>query len=264
VKNWRDEDLVLHLYGEHPRREELARAIVEDPELASRFAALARELAPYDHLEVRETDDQFEAQQWNRLRPRLAATPGGAWRTLFAPGPGWRLAALATLLVAALATAFWAGRRTAEPLDASPTIATRDAGALEPAARERLLLASVAGHLESSGLLLTDLANAPADGRLDEERRWATTLLASNRLYRQAAQRAGQRRIVALLDELEPLLVELAHHPDESELTDLQHRIRERDLLFKVRSVGGKLGAGREYPEARFEPRSATRTSLEL
>jgi len=261
VKNWLDEDLVLHLYGEHPRRDELARAIVDDAELAERFAALARELAPYDHLEVAEPDARFEARQWSRLRPQLTApSAGSGWRGFFAPAPGWRLAALATLLVAALGAAFWAGRRSAEPLEASPTLATRDAGALEPAARERLLLTSVAGHLESSGLLLTDLANAPSDGRLDEERRWASTLLASNRLYRQAAQRAGQRRIVALLDELEPLLVELAHHPDESELTDLQHRIRERDLLFKVRSVGGRLGAGREYPEVR----SASRPSLEL
>jgi len=260
VKNWRDEDLVLHLYGEHPRRDELARAIVDDPALAERYATLARELAPFDHLEAPEPGEGFEARQWSRLRPRLAERPAAGGRSWLAPAPGWRLAALAALLVAALASAYWAGRRSAAPVDAGPTLAERPAGALAPRARERLLLASVAGHLESSGLLLTDLANAPADGRLAEERRWAETLLASNRLYRQAAQRAGQRRIVALLDELEPLLVELAHHPDEGELGDLQHRILERDLLFKVRSLGGRLGAGREYPEARPD----MRTSREL
>ena len=103
------------------------------------------------------------------------------------------------------------------------------------------------------------IANAPAEIDPDAPRatraRWAASLVASNRLYRRAADRAGHRRIVALLDELEPLLLELAHSvPDgattgdtdsvasakvaREELTATQQRIEEKDLLFKLRIAG--------------------------
>ncbi|MCM2270345.1 MAG: hypothetical protein NDJ75_09600 [Thermoanaerobaculia bacterium] len=245
MKSWRDDDLILHLYGEHPRRDELARDLAADAGLARRFAALARDLAPFDALEASEPPADFEARTWAALRPRLAAEPRrGGWRALFAVPSAWRLAALAATLVAALGAAFWAGRQSAPPVapDADERLAALP---LSIAARERLLFASLAGHFESSGLLLTGLANAPADVTLAEERQWAATLLASNRLYRQAAERAGQRRVVALLDELEPLLLELVHRPESDPLADLQHRIAERDLLFKVRVVGGRLGTAR-------------------
>jgi len=244
VKSWRDDDLILHLYGEHPRRDELARDLAADAALAERFAALARDLAPFDALEAPEPPEDLEVRVWAAVRPRLAQAPRHAgWRELFALPSAWRLAALAATLVAALAAAFWAGRQS---VPAGETLsAAEPAAALSAEARERLLLASLAGHLESSGLLLTDLANAPAGGTLAEERPWAEALLASNRLYRQAAERAGQRRVVALLDELEPLLVELAHRSEADPLADLQHTIAQRDLLFKVRVVGGRLEAAR-------------------
>jgi hypothetical protein len=245
VKSWRDDDLILHLYGEHPRRDELARDLAADAALATRFAALARDLAPFDALEAPEPPADLEARTWAAVRPRLAAEPRRSrWSELFALPSVWRLAALAATLVAALAGAFWAGRRSA-PAGETIADAVAPAAALSAEARERLLLASLAGHLESSGLLLTGLANAPADGTLAEERPWAEALLASNRLYRQAAERAGQRRVVALLDELEPLLLELAHRSEADPLSDLQQALAQRDLLFKVRVVGGRLEAAR-------------------
>ena len=146
-------------------------------------------------------------------------------------------------VAAVLLGAFVLGRFSASPPPA--TVAT--AQPFSAAARERLLASSLSGHLESSSLLLTDLSHAAPDQELGEERDWAASLLAGNRLYRRAAERTGQRRIVELLDELEPLLVELANTPVGSagsaagEVTSLQQRIDERDLLFKVRVVGARL-----------------------
>jgi len=256
VKSWRDEDLILFLYDEHPRGRELEADLAARPELRERLDALRRQLAVFDEPAAPEPRPGLEERVWARLRPQLEVPseiqPGArgprrffAWATSGTRSwKGWRLAAVAAALVAALLGAFVLGRRSVAPAPA--TVAA--AQPFSAAARGRLLDSSVSGHLESSSLLLTDLSHASPDQGLGDERAWAASLLAENRLYRRAAQRAGQRRIVALLDELEPLLVELANGPvgsagpaGDDEVTSLQHRIDERDLLFKVRIVSARL-----------------------
>ncbi len=134
--------------------------------------------------------------------------------------------------------------------------------ALSAAARERLLLASVESHLAGSERLLTRVTNAaPTDAAaLAEESVWAGALVSSNRLYRTAAERSGQRRIVALLDELEPLLLELAHSSDAApdDLAAAQRRIEQTDLLFKLRVTGERLQ--RDAGASRAVIRTDTRT----
>jgi len=251
VKSWRDEDLILFLYDEHPRGRELRTDLESRPELAERLDALRRELAVFDEPAAPEPRPGLEDRVWARLRPQLESQPAphlGAREPRRIPGwsaswRGWRFAAMAAVaaaLVAALLGAFVLGRRSVAPAPASVAAAQP----FSAAARERLLDASVSGHLESSSLLLTDLTHASPGQGLGDERAWAASLLAENRLYRRAAERVGQRRIVALLDELEPLLVELANLPVDptgGEVTALQHRIDQRDLLFKVRVVGARL-----------------------
>jgi hypothetical protein len=244
VKSWRDEDLILFVYGEHPKGRELELELEARPELRERLAALRRQLAVFDEPAAPEPRPGLEDRVWARLRPQLASGRGVrephrilGWLGI---GRAWRLAAVAAALVVTLLGAFVLGRRSVAP----PPVTVAAAQPFSAAARERLLASSVSGHLESSSLLLTDLSHAAPDQGLGEERDWAASLLAENRLYRRAAERAGQRRIVELLDELEPLLVELANTPAGSaggEVTSLQQRIDERDLLFKVRVVGARL-----------------------
>jgi hypothetical protein len=118
--------------------------------------------------------------------------------------------------------------------------------ALPAEARERILTRTVAVHLESSERLLTELANSETDGAVDlsAERRWAQDLLTANRLYRQSARNGGRSRIAALLDELEPLLLEIAHGPSEipaDEIEDLRARIEDQSILFKMRVASQRL-----------------------
>jgi len=237
VKNWPDEDLILFLYREQPRAAAIERDLESDAGLRERLATLRRDLARFDETAPPTPREGFEARLWARLRPRLDES---APRPFGAPLAHRRRWALALLIIAALAGAFFAGRRSTS----LPRAAGAAATAVRPftaGQRERLLRAALAGHLEKASLLLTDLAHAPAGQDLGDERRWAASLLESNRLYRSAAERAGQRRIVALLDELDPLLVELANAPGEGEVAPLQERIDRRDLLFKVRVVGQRL-----------------------
>jgi hypothetical protein len=236
--------MILHYYGESADPRAFERALAADPELRRRYDQLCRALASIPDLEVPEPSPDLAARVWRRMRPDLPPHRSllrrlGRLRFDFSLRPAFALAAAASL---ALALGFLLGR--GGRLEPSPAEEAAFPG-LSTAARERLLLASVSDHFGGSERLLANISNAsdtdPAT--LEEQRRWAASLAASNRLYRSAAERSGQRRIVALLDELEPLLLEIANSSAESaaDLSAAQERIEEKDLLFKLRVSGERL-----------------------
>jgi hypothetical protein len=272
-----EEALILHYYGESADPGAIDKALAADAALARRYAALARDLAAAS-VEVPEPPADLAARVWHGIRPRLATRR--SWRERLFPdlsgaagwGPGWTLAGAALALVVALGLGYLAGRRdVAAPAPksaatglAAPSgsgLSDPSASGLSAGARERLLLASVESHLAGSERLLTRVTNAaPTDATaLAEESAWAEALVQSNRLYRSAAERSGQRRIVALLDELEPLLLELAHSaaPAPDDLANAQRRIENTDLLFKLRVTGERLQ--RDAGASRSTKQNATR-----
>jgi hypothetical protein len=148
---------------------------------------------------------------------------------------GW--AALTTAVLVVALCGFLAGRAFRATPDETAVAETLKA--LSPAARDRVLQAALADHLDSSQRLLLEVVNgAPS---FDEERAWAETLLSANRLYRRAAEHAGQRRVAAFLAELEPVLTQLAEAPESFDLRRSQQRIENGDLLFKVRITRNNL-----------------------
>lgn len=254
-----DDDMILHFYGESGDPDAIERALATDPDLRARYERLKRELEALPKLEVPEPAADLAARVWSGIRPELK--PHRSLARFFEPiragwqlRPGFALAAAATL---ALAAGILIGRRAQEPV-VTPAIA--EAPALSVEARERLLFASVGEHLDGSARLLTTIANSGDAKTLVDERDWAASLAVTNRLYRTAAERAGQRKIVALLDELEPLLLELAHAPADSkeELSSTQQRIDRTDLLFKLRVAGDRL---ERTPKSASVSRTPTATS---
>jgi len=238
-----DEELTLHFYGEHPRPEELERALAADPELERRWRALHAELGALAAIAPPQPRAGLELRIWNRIAPELGRRRG---RTLFGLPPA-RLAFAAAAALALVAGGFLAGRISLTPdperLAATPSATTATPVAFAPESRDRLLAATLASHLDSSERLLVELAN-DGNGSDAAERRLAESLLESNRLYRLAAERAGQRRVAALLAELEPLFLELANAEDpgpEGSVAAARERLESRDLLFKVRVTRGRI-----------------------
>ena len=234
-----EEDLILHLYGEADDPSAIEQALAEDPELAQQLALLDRALTPLAAVPVPERGASYGAEVWARLEPALGQN------SPLAPMPGKLLtfplrrkiftAALAAAAILLLAVGYWVGRASAPP---APELAHLD--------RTRLVANNAAAHFAGSERLLIELANQPAGERLDlaEEREWAAALLLDNRLLRRAAERAGQRRIAAVLSELEPFLLELAHAPETlepAELEGLQERLAESGTLFKLKTTAARL-----------------------
>jgi len=233
MKALEDDDLILYLYGESEDPEAVRRQIESSDELRSRCETLRLVLSAVDAAAVPERGESYGAEVWARLQPRLDGErqgrlipfrliPSRRWQPL-----GWAAAALLLLAVG-----FSLGRLWPRP------------AALPAAARDRILLATVAAHLERSERLLADVANGSGPADLSAERAWARDLLAANRLYRQSVRQAGRQRLALVLDDLEPFLLDLAHtanEPPAAEIAALRERIAERGLLFKVRVESDRL-----------------------
>jgi hypothetical protein len=221
------DDLVLHYYGESPRAAALDAHLEGCAECRRSWEELSRTLAAV-------TDEALSAggipefgaaeadRAWQRLAPRLQTRRR----------PSRLLVPLA--MAASLIVAFVVGRHSATPPPA--------AAGQGP---ERVLLVAVGDHLDRSERLLVEMSNAAPDAAADDGKRQqqAEELVAANRLYRQAAARAGEPGMADVLEELERLLVEVAHQPSltPTDVKELKRRIEFLGLLFKVRVLGSEV-----------------------
>lgn len=217
-----EEQLVEHYFHDGDTPATVQEHLRRCPACASSFEGIQRVLALVREAPVPDRGPGYSDQVWNRLRWKMGARRR-AWRS-------W-IAAAAILAVGFFGGLLWRAKRT-EPATAPQVIAVQS--------RERVLLFVVNDHLETSGRVLLEIANADPDTTLEREPKKADDLVAANRLYRQTAARHGDEKIAALLADLEPVLIELSHAGatlEGQQLRDLQRRIESRNLLFKVRVV---------------------------
>jgi len=175
------------------------------------------------------------------------------------------LAAAAAMLVLAafVAGRVWPRPDTAPAGNAGLTAGGAATGGGNTAAgdtRQRILLTSVAEHLDRTERVLTDIMNASDTSDISNERRWADDLLTTSRLYRQDAEDAGEQSVAAVLDALERSLLEIVNGPSKitaADLEQIRRRIDAASLLFKVRVMSDELRQ-RELAPQRSTPRNPT------
>ena len=232
-----EDELILHYYGE-TERADVARL---ESHLAScvecRFAneQLRQVMTLVDSAAPVEAPPGFERIAWARLEPRLDGNKS-RWKTFFW-FPQWALAGGVAALVLA---AFVAGRVSS----VNPTsVSTSTSGVIDP---ERVLQAEVGDHLDRTQMMLMELANTDTDQAdvLAGEQVRAVDLVAANRLIRQSAEQSGDVLIADVLEDLERVLMEIANAPvnaSSNDLTDLQSRITDEDLLFRLRVIASEM-----------------------
>jgi hypothetical protein len=224
-----NDDLVLFYYGELAAPAAAEGHLAVCPECRANFRALQSVLNTVDSAPVPERDPEYGSAVWQKIQGRLPRRRASfSWTSWWLWAP-----AVAALLLAA----FLAGRLSHGP---APAVATGKV-------RERILLVAVGDHLERSQMVLAELTNSPeGKGQVDisDERLRAADLLEDNRLYRQTARTTGDAAVAGVLDDLERVLIEIAHSPDRvsgPQLDDLRHDIEDRGLLFKVRVLGSQV-----------------------
>lgn len=236
------EEFVLSYYGEPELAADRSEHLAHCDTCIAELAGLASVLDRVTPVEVPDPGDDYEARVWDRLQWRLR---GEKKRDPIK----WVKAALiaATVAIAFLAGLLWApGRRVDEPTSVATNTTTNTttplAGSKTGADSTRILLVVVGEHFDQSERVLVELTNLTPDGKTDitTERERAEELLASNRLYRRTALDRGEEDVATLLDELEPVLLQIAHAPAEigaEELRSMQKRVETKGLVFKLRVV---------------------------
>jgi hypothetical protein len=223
-----EEDLVLHYYGEAADSAPVDLHLKECEACRALYGSLQRVLNAVDGSPVPERASDYGAQVWQRIAPYLPLRR--RFRFLTSP---WRWAAAGAAFATLIVAAFLAGRFYPQP--PGPVQLTAD-----PDAQQRLLTLAVADYLERSQVVLIELANASPAGALDisPEQDRAESLLNENRLYRQTALHMDDAAIAGVLDDLERVLLEIAHAPSRlsaMQVDELRRQLHEDGILFKIR-----------------------------
>jgi hypothetical protein len=249
MRHLSEEDLSVLVAGEEPDPA-VAEHLAECPDCRSSRAILEKTIALVSSsVRVPERDGSYGREVWARLSQHLPERRATAWPAFLTPG---RLAFAAVLALVLVAT-FLAGRFWSVPQPAP----------LSAGVRERILVVALGEHLERSQAVLIELVNAPKDAGLDvsSEQTRANDLIAANRLYRQTAARSGDPAVTPVLEELERLLLDVAHGPSHlspEDLAALRQRIEEKGVLFKVRVIGSNLRERGERPAPLAQERIRT------
>jgi hypothetical protein len=286
--HYSEDDLTLYYYGESPARRwstygaggsraAIERHLAECSTCATAYREIAETLAMIVAEEIPERGDRYGLEVWQRVRPQLAAEPDGfkglkglqrfpGFAALDRFGFKEFAAAAAVLMIAA----FVAGRfsidvaKPPSPVGANtPTASSASNPPGADAASRRILISSVADHLDRSERVLTDIMNTSNPEDISIEQGWAEDLLSTSRLYRQDAIDAGEQSIATILDDLERNLLEIVHSPSKisaADLEQLRRRIDAAALLFKVRVMSGQLRDREARPADRPTPRTSTST----
>jgi hypothetical protein len=226
-----EEDLILHYYGEAAQPTEAEEHLDACPDCRAAFSSLKRVLNAMHTFPVPERAADYEAMVWRRLvgaglRPVF-------WRRWFVRWPAVGFALAAAMIVLLIVSR--------HPAKTPVSIAT-----VTVPPQEQILRLAVGDYLDRSGIVLTELANA-GDGRavdISTEQERAANLLAECRLYRQTAMRTEDHVVAGVLDELERVLVEIAHAPsrlDPIHADELRERLRADGILFRIRVLSSTV-----------------------
>ncbi|WP_263351139.1 hypothetical protein [Acidicapsa acidisoli] len=258
MKHITEPELIEYFYGESADQ----RAVQEHLAECAECVAMGRELAR-DMAEIRlndcesERSDEYGDEVWHAIRPLLTPylqTPSPRrlwpWRTHWNLRPGLGFAGAVVVLSAIAFAAFYSGRLWEQKQ--MPQLAATN----NTQAGQRIILFVVSDHLDRSQRLLAEL-NDPDQAAADHSlQATARELLTENRLYRQSAERGSSAKdgaqaqdssLEAILNDLEPVLVELANQPDDlnrAAIMRLRKQLHTAGLLFEIRVLRSKVDAG--------------------
>jgi len=249
MKHPKEEELIAYRDGEAAGGEGIAAHVADCPECRIELERIDALLAALENIPVPEPGEGYGQRVWQQISPRLPEKRKHWWDFLLTqPKPiNWlepRRWVPAGAIAALVLAAFIAGRMS-KPVNPVVPVTTD-----QTKVRERILVMAVGEHLGRSEMVLVELANSgpqsPGQNAVNiaGEQRRAEDLLEENRLYRQTALEQGDAALAGVLDELERVLLDVAHSPQQvtpAQLESIRQRIEARGILFKVRVVGKEL-----------------------
>jgi len=232
-----DDDLLLYYYRDGLDAEERARigaALAEQPELAQRLHRLVARL----DAAAAQPDVPVPAEVQQRWEAALDAAARGTVRALPVRRrfSGQWLALAAAVTGIALVVIFQLRQPATVPVAIVPmnTVAPDAAAVESPSAYEN----GLKFHLASTERRLASLGDASPE----ERARLVETIIGQNRIYAQAAERAGQPQLARVLRAFAPVLEDVATGHAKSTDASLAQ------LNFELRVMQARLNADGQAP----------------
>ena len=239
-----EEELVWFFYGEAENSAEIDLHLTLCRNCRANYEELKLAMGTIGSWAPAEPEPDYGQHVWRELVRRdasVASRKRFIWRSWLMP----RRLAAAALAAGLVVIAFMAGR-------VSHQLNEPAAPAVTAVARERILAAALTEHLEQSERTLIEITNSGGKSvDISNEQRRAESLLNGNRLYRQAAARQGHAALTGVLEDLERVLLDIAHAPSEmpaADVTRLRERVEDQQLLFRLRVLGLRLQELQEQP----------------
>jgi hypothetical protein len=226
-----DDELLLYHYREldDAERARIGAALAADPELARRLHALVARLDAAAAMP--EVPVPPEAQQrWQAALERVATGTRAAPKRGRSFGPPMWLAAAASITVVALVFAI--SNRNRQPSEVTAEIADPATQAVTPPDNSAYAN-GLKVHLASTERRIANLDEASPE----ERARLIETIIAQNRIYALAAERAGEPQLARVLRAFNPILEDLAKGGGQ-DTADISQ------LSFELRVMQARLGAG--------------------
>ena len=201
-------------------------------ECSTQYSELQRDLDGVKAAQVGPRGAVYGERVWQALSPQLTAYPKkpARWRSWVQ----WKSVAVAASCAALLAIAFVGGRYWERHTNRTTAVVNAN-----PPASQRVLLVVLTDHLDRTERLLVALNHADSwdkaeNGQLQSE---ARELLASNRLYRVTASKAGDPAMAGALDRVENVLAEIANDPNltAEDLERVRRDMNTEGILFDIR-----------------------------
>ncbi len=237
-----EEELILHYYGEESDAFAAEQHLDQCEQCRAHYACLQRVLNVVDSLPVPARSEEYGSEVWRRIEGRLPSRRRRWWSLQ----GSWQWAGAAAAFASLVVVAFMAGRMF--PTAGHPKVAQVQTASMvsDKQGGQRVLLLAVGDLLDRSQMVLIELNHATPSEKLDisAEQARASDLASENRLYRQTALQTGDTAMAGVLDDLERVLVDIAHEPSQmapAELENLQHRMESAGILFKVRILGNNV-----------------------
>lgn len=261
MRHLTDDELLLYYHGDDTGQ--ARRHLASCEECQSRLTVIEEVLKLVVAPSVPPRGPDYGSEVWNRIRAELPELPSREHWWLAMPGWAWAGVAAVVLVVVFLMGRYSSNRQSPMNEASNTGVAT-----VPPSqrVRERVLLLAVGEHLDRSQMLLVELSHAsePGDIEISGGRQRAIELADANRLYRSSAQTVGDVPMVAFLDELERVLLEVGHQPSrltDRDLKNIQDRIESQGILFKMRVVRANVRKESvQRPQTTSSPRKGQTT----
>jgi len=180
-------------------------------------------------------DDDYGSDLWNKISAQLEDNPKPTWlQKLFLQLQQPRFSAVGLVAMFMVAVTFYLLGQNQGGINSGV-----NSGVISPL-NQQLLTQNMQLHLAQADMFLTQVSNMQIQQNSAVLVNAAQSLLASNRIYKNAYVNNDNKRLQSLLTELEQVLMEISNGNTQYSQKYIQNYASD-ELLFKVKSTNQQL-----------------------